>query len=579
MSAVAALREPVGVLEPGGEVSCEVSVLNTGTIVDQFEIDVLGAPAAWAIVEPPILSLFPNTQQVATIRFRPPLSHSVAPGPTPFAVRVRPTNAPDFHVTEEGTVILAPFKDVSAELIPQRCEGRLRGKMHIAVDSRGNFPFSVAVLASDPAGALIFRPTPGVIELRPNQAAFAKLRILPRQHHIRGGMKQQRFTVVLDDNGTPLATLTGTYNQPPVIAKWLLALLILIAALLIWLLLLRPAIKNTATASAAAAVNGQKAAAAAAQAQAHAAQKAAQQATKQAQQLQAQEKKVSAGLKTELKQLGQAQAAVKAATSKAGQAIQKVNAQINQITSTTAPPTVKPLAKSLENIAAPGTLSTVKFTVPNVSGTSFQLTDFVLTSLASSIGSSSSGFTQNGQVRIQELTPGGTTQNLVAVSLSQLNQVPAMTAKLTTPIIFGPGQSLALNVSCSTNQPACDVDMLIDGQFTQPTTTTVQVVHATVPGAPTGVSATAPGSNKVTVTWTPPTNNGNKTIAGYDVYSSTTSGGQNYLQNPACTVNGATATSCTVGSLIKGATYYFTVEAVNSIGNSAPSNEASAKVK
>jgi hypothetical protein len=574
MSAVAALREPVGVLEPGGEVSCEVSVLNTGTIVDQFEIDVLGAPSAWAIVEPPVMSLFPNTQQVATIRFRPPLSHSVAPGPTPFAVRVKPTNSPDFQVTEEGTVILAPFKDVSAELIPQRCEGRLRGKMHIAVDSRGNFPFSVAVLASDPAGALIFRPTPGIIELRPNQAAFAKLRIVPRQHHIRGGVKQQRFTVVLDDNGTPLATLTGTYNQPPVIAKWLLALLILLTALLIWLLLLRPAIKNTATASAAAAVNGQKAAAAAAEAQAHKAQAAAALATANAQKLQAQEKAVAASLKKELKQLNSAQTQVKAATSNATAAIQRVNNQVREITSTTAPPTAKPLAKSLEAVVAPGTLSTVKFTVGPKD--SFSLTDFVLTSLASSIGSSSSGFTQNGQVRIQQITPGApNAQNLVVVSLSQLNNVPAMSAKLTTPIIFGPGQSLGLNVQCAANQPACDVGLLIDGQFTQPTTTTVQVLKTTAPGIPTSVAAT-PGVRNVTVTWTPPASNGGATIAGYDVYSSTTPGGQNFGAPPACVVNGASSTSCTVGSLTPGQIYYFKVEAVNSIGNSSPSKEVSA---
>jgi hypothetical protein len=562
----------MGVLEPGGEVSCEVSVLNTGTIVDQFEIDVLGAPAAWATVEPPVLSLFPNTQQVATIRFRPPLSHEVAPGPTPFAVRVRPTNAPDFHVTEEGTVILAPFKDVSAELIPQRCEGRTRGKMHIAVDSRGNFPFSVAVLASDPAAALVFRASPAVIELRPNQAAFSKLRVVPRQHHIRGGMKQQRFTVVLDDNGTPLATLTGTYNQPPIISKWLLALLILLAALLIWFLLLRPAIKNTATASATNAINGQQAATAAAQKKALAAEKAAQKATAGAQALAKKEATAAAGLKKELTSLGVAQAQVRAATSGAAAAIQKVNNEIASLSTTTLPAQQTPLTKSLDAVVAPGSLSTVTYTVPDPPGVSFELTDFILTSLASSAGTG--GQTQTGQVRIERLVPGQAAQYLVVVGLTQLNETAALTAKLTTPIVFGEGQSLGLQVQCNPNQPACDVDMLIDGEYLTPPSTTVAA--KTPPGPPTGVTATG-GANSVTVSWTPPANTGGATIQGYDVYDSTTAGGEFYLGKPNCSTNGAAATTCTVTGLTKGTKYFFTVEAQNSDGNSSPSTEVSTK--
>lgn len=576
MSAVAALREPTGVLEPGGEVSCEVSVLNTGTIVDQFEIDVLGAPAAWATVEPPVLSLFPNTQQVATIRFRPPLSHEVAPGPTPFAVRVRPTNAPEFHVTEEGTVILAPFKDVSAELIPQRCQGRVRGKMHIAVDSRGNFPFAVAVIASDPAGALNFRPSPPVIELRPNQAAFSKLRILPRQHHIRGGLKQQRFTVILDDNGTPLATLTGTYNQPPIIAKWLLALIIILAALLIWLLLLRPAIKNTATASATAAVNGQQAATANAQKKALQAQQAAQKATAAAVALQKKAAVAAASLKKTLASLGTAQAAVKAATSQAAAAIQRVNEQLKSISTTTLPPQTRPLTKSLNAVVAPGSSSTVSFTLP--SGNSFQLTDFILTSLASPTGSGTGTTTQTGQVRIERLTPGQAAQPLVVISLSQLNQTAALTAKLTTPIIFGPGQALGLLVQCNSNQQACSVDMLMDGQFVFPPPTTVAA--KSFPGQPTGVVAT-PGTGNVTVAWTAPASNGGAPILNYAVYDSSTAGGEIYspVGKPACTTSNGSITTCTVGKLPKGQKEFFTVEANNNLGASNPSTEVSATPK
>ena len=87
-----------------------------------------------------------------------------------------------------------------------------------------------------------------------------------------------------------------------------------------------------------------------------------------------------------------------------------------------------------------------------------------------------------------------------------------------------------------------------------------------MPGAPTGVTATA-GNAQATVTFTPPVNNGGSPITGYTVTS-----------NPAGGVDvngGSTATTHTVTGLTNGTAYTFTVTATNAIGTgppSAPSN-------
>jgi hypothetical protein len=92
------------------------------------------------------------------------------------------------------------------------------------------------------------------------------------------------------------------------------------------------------------------------------------------------------------------------------------------------------------------------------------------------------------------------------------------------------------------------------------------------PGAPTGLTATDAGTYSITLSWSKPTTGG--AVQGYNIYEGTSSGGE-VLTAP---VNGnvlVTGTSTTVSTSGTG-TYYFEVTAVNAVGQSPASNEASA---
>ena len=90
------------------------------------------------------------------------------------------------------------------------------------------------------------------------------------------------------------------------------------------------------------------------------------------------------------------------------------------------------------------------------------------------------------------------------------------------------------------------------------------------PSAPQSLAATA-GSGSVSLTWTPPANNGGAAISGYNIYRGTSAGGE-----AATAVATVTGTSFTDTGLTNGTTYFYTVKAVNSAGTSSASNEASA---
>jgi hypothetical protein len=91
---------------------------------------------------------------------------------------------------------------------------------------------------------------------------------------------------------------------------------------------------------------------------------------------------------------------------------------------------------------------------------------------------------------------------------------------------------------------------------------------ASVPGAPTGLSATG-GYQQVTLNWSAP-NDGGSPITNYEIYRSTSPGGETFLKE----IGNVTSTIDT--GLTNGTTYYYQVSAKNSKGEGPKSGEVSA---
>ena len=455
MSTVAILREQHLEVDPGYQVSCQLSVYNSGGIVEQFTVDVVGDTSEWAVVEPATLSLFPNTQQDVTVTFSPPRLWHVSPGPMPFGIRISPANDPEGSIVEEGVLLVGDFTEVNAELIPQVITGRRKGKLGIAIDSNGNMPMPVILRGRDPADALAITVKPRQIVLEPGQAAFARLRVVPRKTYLRGPQRQARFKVFVEPQISDVepVVLDATLVQRSLLPRGSVGVLGILAAIAVWFLLIRPVVKNTA-------VNAVKPATQAAAANAATASSAAAVAANAA------AAKTAATLAAQ-----QAAIAALSDTTTTGP-----STTVPSTTTTTLPP---PPAKTVTNpnnyaaievVAQPGQLKTGSYQVPV--GDTLSIADLVIQSFS----------TGQGQVRIQVLPSGATAgQTLLLYNLATLTED---TQPLVPSIVFNQGDTLVVTVSCGTQRSACDVNVLYGGAQTSPAPTTT-----TVPGATTTTAA------------------------------------------------------------------------------------------
>jgi hypothetical protein len=262
MGAEASLTPAVLPVRPGDEAVAELSVTNTGTVVDSFTLEVLGDSAAWARCEPPVLSLFPGQSETVRVVFQPPAGPGMRPGPLGFAVRIVPTEDAAHPAVEEGALEIAGIAALSADISPRtgRARGRRAGRYQVAVDNRGNAPAVVELAGWDGQDLVDVTVDPPRIEVGAGAAVFVKARSRARKRIWRGSSVLHRFTVGVRPAGDPADPQTPAAPEPleasllqeAAVPEWLakvsaLVVLALVALAVLWFTVLRPVVRDTAT--------------------------------------------------------------------------------------------------------------------------------------------------------------------------------------------------------------------------------------------------------------------------------------------------------------------------------------------
>jgi hypothetical protein len=208
-------------VEAGQRVSCEVSITNRGTIVDEYGAVIRGA-AGWVSIKPDRLGLFPGETQTSTITFAPPRNGAVPAGAVTFEVLVRSRADPATSGTARGSVEVGAFVELVPELVPPTSRGRWGGRHSVRLLNRGNAPAHVQLNGRDPEQQLRFRFSPLFREDGEGSATTATLRVGPRKRvWWRKPEQTHRFQVfVLTGSDTP-AKVEGRFVQQPLIPRWL----------------------------------------------------------------------------------------------------------------------------------------------------------------------------------------------------------------------------------------------------------------------------------------------------------------------------------------------------------------------
>jgi hypothetical protein len=251
MGVAVVMDRPQGPVVPGSESVADVRVRNTGAVVDQFDLDVVGEIADWAHVSPAQVNLLPGEESTARIVFTPPRSSRVPEGPVPFALRVMSREDTDGSSIQEAVVDVAPYSQTVGELLPRTSTGRRSAQHQLALDNLGNHPQLVHVAATDPDLKLDFRIEPANVTLAPGTATFVRIRVKPRRTFWRGSNVSLPFQVTATPAEGEAIVLPGTMLQTSLLPSWIfralaLAAVVAVALVALWFALLKPAVESTA---------------------------------------------------------------------------------------------------------------------------------------------------------------------------------------------------------------------------------------------------------------------------------------------------------------------------------------------
>jgi hypothetical protein len=215
-------------VEPGGEVRLHVRAHTHSVNAETLHLAIEGVPDGWADVYPDRLQLGPGEHGEAelTVRFPESRSSQWPIRAVVFARNRRVASAP-------ALISIAPHAILELELDPGELRARRRARTELRIANAGNAAATVELAARDDVGRLGFKVTPARVEVAPGAEAVAGLEVnAPRRRWF--GSPALSPLMVEAEAGRARATALGTFQQRPLLPRWVLIVPVLVAAAATW---------------------------------------------------------------------------------------------------------------------------------------------------------------------------------------------------------------------------------------------------------------------------------------------------------------------------------------------------------
>jgi len=231
---------------PGGISVMTASIVNTGPDVDEVAVTVEGEAAAWAVVEPGTIVLFPGAEGEVAVTFRVPEGPRTRPGPAPFALRAVAASDPT-STRADGVVEVAPYAEATLSLRPEVLQGARRASGSVVVENRGNAQAELHLAGAAQQASVTVEPSR--LDIGPGDVVSAIVTVSPDKAFLRGPGQRLPFSVSVDGPEHPKISIEGTLAQrarlPQGGAGLLAGLLVLALVLpLAWFGAMRPLLRR-----------------------------------------------------------------------------------------------------------------------------------------------------------------------------------------------------------------------------------------------------------------------------------------------------------------------------------------------
>ena len=211
-----ALAPTAMTVKPGEEAIAEVRIRNKSNVVDQYDIKVVGEPSRWTITEPTTLSLFPDAEGAARVRFRPVRSPEVRAGRKPFSIAVQSRASANISADQDGTIDVAPFREATLAIAPRTARGGESASYRVTIENHGNVPLQAMLEGVDADELLTFRFDPPDLPVAPGESAYVQLLVQTRATFFDGPPQPHAFKVQLRPDGAPPMPPDATFLQEAV---------------------------------------------------------------------------------------------------------------------------------------------------------------------------------------------------------------------------------------------------------------------------------------------------------------------------------------------------------------------------